>query len=355
MRVRSVAASEWWPAAIGCLLLGACSSPAASGDAGVVIASVATVETGVETSVAASDPASSASAGADTDYTTDTSAAASTTTAPVDPRTLPGHHLGPIPPEELVMCTQAAGVPLVGEPLAVAEYESRPTVLQRADEPGAPLVVVFHGQNGCIQNVQSRSDLDAIGPAAGVHVLWLSGEPLPTRSWNVNGRCCEPASTHRVDDLDYVVAALAAASDAGLAPAVVIAAGVSNGAGMAVTAACRLPQMFTGVVVVAGWVGTTCHPAAQSLLVFGGTLDENLGARQAARAASVWRSQVVTCAADPAVEVAGPRTVSTWTGCTADTFVRLVQLEGVPHVWPKFDYYDIDDEIVLFALGRLAA
>lgn len=352
MRVRSRAASDWWPAVVGCLLLAACSSPAASGDAGVVIASVATVQTSVGTSVEASDSASPASTGADTAGTT---ATAPTTTAPVDPRTLPGHHLGPIPSEELVMCTQAADVPLVGEPLAVADHDSRPTVLQRAAEPGAPLVVVFHGQNGCIQNVQSRSDLDAIGPAAGVHVLWLSGEPLPTRSWNVNGRCCEPASTHRVDDLDYVVAALAAARDAGIAPAVVIAAGVSNGAGMAVAAACRLPQMFTGVVVIAGWVGTTCHPAAHSLLVFGGTLDENLGARQAARVAAVWRSQVVTCPADPVVEVTGPRTVSTWTDCTGGTLVRLVQLEGVPHVWPKFDYYDIDDEIVLFALGRLAA
>jgi hypothetical protein len=35
--------------------------------------------------------------------------------------------------------------------------------------------------------------------------------------------------------------------------------------------------------------------------------------------------------------------------------VRLVQLADVPHVWPKFDFYDMDDDIILFARGVYAA
>ncbi len=279
----------------------------------------------------------------------------STTTTLVDPRSLPGHHLGPIPDAEIVQCPDAEAVPMAGEAVAVAGFDDRPTVLQRAADPAAPLVVVFHGQHGCVQNVQSRSDLDVIGPAAGVHVLWLSGQALPTRSWNVNGRCCEPASDRDVDELPYVEAALATARALGISSATVLAVGVSNGGGMAVTAACRRPQLFTGVVVIAGWMPVTCHPAAQSLLVFGGSLDENLGSRRAAQVATLWRTDVAACPGEPIVENAGPRATTTWLGCAGGAMVRLVQLDGVPHVWPKFDFYDIDDEIILLALGRFSA
>ena len=282
-------------------------------------------------------------------------AAASTTTTLVDPRTLAGHHLGPIPDDEIVLCPDAAAVPMAGDPVTVAGFDDRPTVLQRAADPASPLVVVFHGQHGCIQNVQSRSDLDVIGTAAGVHVLWLSGQALPTRSWNVNGRCCEPASDRDVDELPYVEAAMAAVRAMGLTSTTVLAAGVSNGGGMAVTAACRLPQLFTGVVVIAGWVPVTCRPAPQSLLVFGGSLDENLGSRRAAQVATLWRTDVAECPSEPIVHSEGPRVVTTWLGCAGGALVRLVQLEGVPHVWPKFDFYDIDDEIILLALGRFSA
>ncbi len=296
--------------------------------------------------------------------TTSTVAATTTTLAPTTTTTelsveglrgLPGHHAGPIPEAETVLCPQAAAVPLVGEPLAVPGFDDRPTVLQRTADPAAPLLVIFHGQHGCIQNVQSRSDLDQIGAAAGVNIAWLSGAPVPSRSWNVNGRCCEPASDRDVDDLPYVQATMAAVRAAGLTSTTVLTVGVSNGGGMAITAACRLPELFTGAVVVAGWAPVACRAAPQSLLVFGGSLDENLGSTRAAGVAAMWRTDVTTCPAEPVVETAGQRTTSTWSGCANGTVVRLVQLEGVPHVWPKFDFYDMDDDIILFALGAYAA
>lgn len=318
------------------LLLAACSS-AQSGAAPTVPTTVpAPISTLVTTTVAA---------------TTTTIATTTTQLGRAGLQALPGHHLGPIPDDETILCPDATDVPIIGDPVVVPGYEDRPTVLQRTADAAAPLVVIYHGQHGCIQNVQSRSDLDQIAVPAGVQVLWLSGQPVPTRSWKVNNRCCEPAVDRNTDDLGYTQAALAAVRALGVTSTTVLSAGVSNGGGMAVTAACKLPELFTGAVVVAGWAPVNCHAANQSLLVFGGSLDENLGSRRAAQTAQMWRTDVVQCPSEPVVEVNGMATITTWSGCSGDTEVRLVQLDGVPHVWPKFDVYDMDDDIILFALG----
>jgi len=284
--------------------------------------------------------------------TTSTSSTSTTTTL-LDPSTLPGRHIGGIPESETVRCPQAKDVPIIGDIIPIPGFDYRPSSLQAAQDPSSPLLVILHGQHGCIQNVQSRSDLDVIGTAAGLSVLWLSGEPLPTRSWNTNGRCCEPASTNRVDDLAYLEAALAAARVTGLTPSKVLLIGVSNGAGMAIAAGCKRPDLFDAVVSVAGWAAIQCQSANLSLLTFGGSEDVKLGARTAGVIANMWRTSVRECPNEPSVEVFDAATISTWRGCTDGDIVRLVQIEGVPHVWPKFTYYDMDDDIIRFALGYL--
>jgi polyhydroxybutyrate depolymerase len=272
-----------------------------------------------------------------------------------EPWEVPGHHLGPIPAEEQIRCAADTGGLAVGELLPVAGHDDRPTFLQPATDPTAPLVVVFHGQNGCIENVQSRSDLDVIAAPAGVAVLWLSGQPLPTRSWNTNGSCCEPASTNGVQDMPYVEAAIQSALSTGLSPRRTLSAGVSNGGGMAISVACRRPDLFDAAVSVAGWAPIACDGLPLSLLVFGGSADESLGSARASQVASMWVSDVVSCPGAPVEESEGIRSTSTWTGCSEGTTVRLARLQGVPHVWPKFADYDMDDDIVLFALGRFDA
>lgn len=285
--------------------------------------------------------------------TTTSTSSTSTTTTLLDPSTLAGHHVGAIPEDETVKCPQAKDVPIVGTLIDVPGYENRPTSLQAAADTSGPLLVILHGQHGCIQNVQSRSDLDVIGTAAGMNVLWLSGAPLPTRSWNTNGRCCEPASTNGVDDIAYFEAAIAAAKGTGLTPRKVLLVGVSNGAGMAVAAGCKRPDLFDAVVSVAGWAPAACKSADVSLLTFGGSEDVKLGSRTAAVIANMWRTDVRQCPNEPTVEVNDAATITTWRGCTDGDIVRLVQIEGVPHVWPKFTYYDMDDDIIRFALGYL--
>ena len=241
----------------------------------------------------------------------------------------------------------------VGEELHLHDYEDRPTLLQRVDDPNAPLVVVFHGSRGSIANVQKRSGLYLDGPAAGVAVLWLSGKPLPKRSWNTNNRCCDPASTHHVDDMAYIDAALAAVRAAGLSPVRTITAGVSNGAGMAVSVACKRPNVFSAAVSVAGWMPVSCRHTPVSLLAIGGTKDDVVGRHKPKQMATTWRHYVVRCPGTPAEETTGPAHVTTWRGCTSSTFVRLVVLDDIEHLWPRFDFYDATADIIQIALGKV--
>lgn len=239
-----------------------------------------------------------------------------------------------------------------GRRLRVPGYPNRPTVLQVSENKAGPLVVLFHGMNGCIEKLQSQTDIEEIGTAYGVNLLWLSGEPLPTRSWNTNGTCCEPASTRGVDDFAYIQAALDKVKSLGLTPSKYLSVGKSNGAGMAVSVGCHFPEIFSVVVSVAGWAPTSCVRANLSLVAMGGSADERLGSARAATIANLWRSNVVNCPTDPNVTQVELAKVTTWR-CDNNTFVRLAQLDGIAHVWPTFWFYSAEDEILGLARGTL--
>ena len=240
-----------------------------------------------------------------------------------------------------------------GDRLAVAGHDDRPTLLQTSFDPTGPLIVVFHGQNGCIEKVQGQTDLEEIATDWGVNVLWLSGAPVPTRSWNTNGRCCEPASTRGVDDLPYVEAAVAAAIDTGLDPSRIVALGKSNGAGMAVTAGCRRPMLFDVVVSIAGWAPVGCDRADLSLFVEVGTDDEVFEVSDSRAIVDRWLSDVVTCEQPPVEETRERARISTWT--CGEQFVRFAVVEGMGHLWPTWSWFNADEEILRIALGELPA
>ena len=272
-----------------------------------------------------------------------------TTTAPsTGGASVPERTIEPVP---TTVPPSTTASPPANEWVALPDFADRPTLLQRVTDPTAPLVVMFHGSRGTIENIQDRSQLHVVGPAAGVAVLWLSGKPLPKRSWNTNNRCCEPASTRRVNDMAYVDAAIVAVRSLGLDPVRVIAAGVSNGAGMAVSVACKRPGVFAAAVSVAGWMPVSCRNTAVSLVAIGGTADDVVGRDKPRQMATAWRRFVVRCPASARKEAIGDARISTWTGCTDGTFVRLVVLDGIDHVWPRFDYYDATADIVSVALG----
>lgn len=233
--------------------------------------------------------------------------------------------------------------------LQVTGHSDRPTLLQLAADPASPLLVVFHGQNGSIENIKERSELPTVAWQGDVSLLWLSGKPVPKRSWNTRGSCCEPAHSAGIDEFPYVRAALAAARAAGARPTTIVSTGVSNGGGMAVQVACTMNDEFDGAVSVAGWSPVGCTGAGVSLLAIGGTKDDNLGAARAKSMASRWVRNVVTCTGAADRSEKGIATVTTWTDCGGRHRVRLVELAGVGHVWPRFDDYDASTDMVAFA------
>jgi len=133
---------------------------------------------------------------------------------------------------------------------------------------------------------------------------------------------------------------------------VIVAVGVSNGAAMALAAACAMPERFAGAVTIGGWVPGPCAADALSLLVVGGSADDVVGGETPATISGYWRTSVVECPQEPVVVAAELVTTTTWQGCTGGAVVRHVRLVGVGHVWPKFTVYDVDLDILRFAAGE---
>ena len=59
---------------------------------------------------------------------------------------------------------------------------------------------------------------------------------------------------------------------------------------------------------------------------------------------------MVSCHAAPALARHVASTVTTWT-CANRHYVKLVQLNNVPHVWPTYGFYAADDEVLQVAAG----
>lgn len=344
------------PAALCALALAACRGDNDSTDAAAsttrVAAAPATDSNPTSTSSGSTAPTTTAITGSSTSSLAPTTA---NPTADAVPPTLPKDNS--VHPSNYAKCSGSADVSdtgdstIVGLPMTVAGFEDRPTYLQDGAGTDAPLVVLFHGQNGCVANLQSRTDLDSIANGRGVNLLWVSGAPLPTRSWRVNNRCCEPASDNGANDLGYVDAALDEVEARGLRPTRIVSAGVSNGAGMALTVACLRSDRFDAAVSVAGWLPVTCRTKRPvSLLAFGGTKDEVFPASMPKNIAGRWRQSATECPDAPERIKDSLRQITTWRQCRDNTIVRLVSLPDVPHVWPKYTFYDMDEEIITMAL-----
>lgn len=268
------------------------------------------------------------------------------------PTTLPVRHHPPTTWSDWVDCTPGLTKSVVGERLKVPRYPNRPTVLQRAEAIDAPLVVMLHGANGCIEKLQSQTDIEEIGTAWGVSLLWLSGEQLGGRWWNVNGRCCGNAAAQKVNDYAYIRAALKTVRGLGLSPQRVVVVGKSNGGGMAVGVGCALRKEVDVVVSASGFKGSGCAKAGSSLMAIGGTKDLKLGATEATNIANHWRSGPLACSKKPTRERRKTATITTWR-CKNGKFVRLVTIQGMDHYWPTWSHMSADEEVLRIARGEI--
>jgi len=225
-----------------------------------------------------------------------------------------------------------------GVVLNVPGFGDRPTFLQVAADPTAPLVVMLHGKNGCVGAMQRQSHL---GDRHDVSVLWVSGHSTTSgRQWDAwNGRV--GLSTRA-----YLRAAVTAT---GLQPRSTVVAGISMGAFTAMWLGCNIPDLFDGAFVVAGVTNTKCPHANTSLFMVVGARDSSIGGGSAAdRGLSMWGSRVVSCGA--VVKSTAPnRLLLTLSGCPARVIVKAAVLSGVGHEWPEYTWFDTDAELVKFA------
>lgn len=268
---------------------------------------------------------------------TTTSSAAPTSTAP-KPTLTPSSATTPWP----------AGVEIS---LDVPGHADRPTLLLHGAGATVPLVVVFHGSGGTIENIKERSDLHVLARDAGVALLWLSGKPIPDRHWNTQSTCCGPAYEQRIDDFPYIDASLDAVRSLGLRPSAFLATGVSAGAGMAVTVACNRRKVFSTVISVGGWRPISCTDRRLSLVAIGGTADEVFGGDGARRLARQWGTAVLRCSSRRTETRVGIALVTEWNACPDGGFIRLVEVDGLKHVWPRTPDFDASEEIIRTALA----
>ena len=272
--------------------------------------------------------------------------------ATIPATTLPVRHHKPTTWSEWEDCTRGLTKKVAGERLQVEGYKTRPTVLQRAAHTDAPLVVMIHGANGCIEKLQSQTDIEEIATAWGVSLLWVSGAQLGGRWWNVNGRCCGKAADANTDDYAYIRAALKSVRSLGLNPRRIVVVGKSNGGGMAVGVGCALQGEVDVVVSASGFKGSSCRGTGVSLMAIGGTEDKKLGAAEATKIATFWRNGPLSCSPKPKRELRKTAAISTWR-CQDGRFVRLVVLKGMEHLWPTYSYFSADEEVLRIARGEL--
>lgn len=217
-----------------------------------------------------------------------------------------------------------------------------------------PLILVLHGGLGSGEQVRASSDYDALAEANRFLVAYPDGiggvagrDDLQT--WNA-GLCCGPAEREQVDDVGFLRAVIGAVGDDhDVDPSLVLVVGHSNGGMMAFRMACEAADLVAGV----GSVGSSlevapCEPArAVSVAAVhglddrqhpfeGGRGDASLSREdyRPAREGVELLAAAAGCRSDPATEVDGDLTVTSWSGCDDGTAVRLTTIAGASHAWP---------------------
>lgn len=209
--------------------------------------------------------------------------------------------------------------------------------LQLSSNPNAPLIVVFHGKNGCIGEVQQQSTLDT--DQQGMSVLWLTGKNGVWDGWYDGAQVT----------YSYIEEALQATYATGASPATVVAVGISMGAVMAMWAACTLPD-FNGAVTIAGTGKLAkCAHKDLSLMVIGGSLDNSTTPPSSLMPPALvdrWCLLSATCGDPVTLNIDnGELTVI---GCANGALIQQVVLYNAGHIWPLLPNWNTDIEISKF-------
>lgn len=209
-------------------------------------------------------------------------------------------------------------------------------------DDGRALVVVLHGGFGTGAQAERAYGWNALADREGFLVVYPDGW---RRAWNTEGGCCGPPADSGVDDVAFVEAVVDdVRAEHAVDPRRIYVTGMSNGAIMAYTLACR-STTFAAIGPVAGTALVACPEAAPvSVIHVHGLADTRVrfdGARGEGTAHvdgppleqvnADWR-RTDDCA-PPSRQVDGP-VQSLAAACAAGREVRLVTVDGAGHQWP---------------------
>jgi polyhydroxybutyrate depolymerase len=208
----------------------------------------------------------------------------------------------------------------------------------------APLVVMLHGGFGSAKQAEAKYHWDDEASRDGFVVAYPNGVKA---SWNA-GRCCGQAQRNNVDDVGFLHALVAQLEQTdGVDPKRVYAVGMSNGAMMTYTWACRDPGELAGIGPVAGSLLTDCpNPHPITVVAIHGTADQNvpidggLGAKSRTGVDYLSLAQTLApfiaadgCSTSPATQTTPPVEQSVWAGANGASVTTEV-IQGAGHQWP---------------------
>ena len=210
--------------------------------------------------------------------------------------------------------------------------------------PSAPLVVMLHGGFGSAAQAERSYYWDELAESEKFVVAYPDGR---NRAWNVNGGgCCGRSAREGVDDVGFIDAAVAdIAKHVSINPGRVYATGMSNGAIMSYTLACK-SGIFAAIGPVSGTQLDPCpNPSPVSVMHIHGTGDPlvrysggpgsgigRIDGPPVLALNAFWRN--VDQCAPPAITTSGSIATST-AGCADNRSVVLVTFNEGGHRWPS--------------------
>jgi len=201
-------------------------------------------------------------------------------------------------------------------------------------EPGAAtsMVVNLHGLSSTARQEELFTEMDGAADAHGFVVLYPEGY---FNSWNA-GLCCGTAATLGIDDVGFLRAAVAHASERlCIDPRRIYATGMSNGGYMSHRLACEAADLFAAAAPVSGGMGLTdCAPARpMPVLAFHGTADAIVRYDLGHAAYLGWAARN-RCGDTLTRTTYGASFCETYTDCDGGVEVGFCSVDGMGHCWP---------------------
>jgi polyhydroxybutyrate depolymerase len=202
----------------------------------------------------------------------------------------------------------------------------------------APVIVMLSGIGATVSSEITRDELVPYASTSQAEIVY----PVAVKgSWNAID-CCGYASAHKVDDMAFLKA-LVAAVDPGHARPVYIV-GYSNGARLAYRVACTDPGLFDAYAAVKGGPSPDCMASTPVTIAQLASLDDpeapyrpgEKGRERIPITTLVARlRETDQCTAAPVVTHSGSMTLDTWSGCADGTRLAFATWTDGKHSFPR--------------------